>query len=160
MKCLSDATGVHEHLARFDYPVIANFELADSAGHLDNVYIDPLLSRVEVRDVTEQTINNGAELMDFEIPWISLAVSSAAAMRDFVYGQSNLYEALANVATNTAGRIIFGKLGSVATGSIGLFLFDPACSVVPEWALSLGPIKGVMLRQLPEDTLLAQKNVE
>lgn len=143
VKCLADAAGVHEHLTRFDYPVIANSELADSVGHLDKVYIDPLLSRDEVRDLTEQTINNGAELTDFEIPWISLAVSSAAAMRDLVYGRSSLNEALTNVATNTAGRIIFGKLGSVATGSLGLFLFGPAGAVVGSGAGAIfGACKG------------------
>ncbi|WP_183360013.1 hypothetical protein [Geomonas limicola] len=131
IKNLATAAGVHEHLQRFhDIPVIVNADLAGQVGHLNNVYVDPMLQHDQVLDLTEQSLHSARELADFEIPWISLAVSSAASLRDLVNHHTDLNGAVINALSNTAGRIAVGKVGSVTSGMLGLLLFGPAGSVV------------------------------
>lgn len=131
IKSLASADGVHEHLQRFhDIPVIVNAELADKVGHLDNVYVDPLLQHDQVLELTQESIHYGQELSDFEIPWISLAVSSAASVRDLITNQTDVSGAVINTVSNAAGRIVLGKVGSVTSGMVGLFLLGPAGSVI------------------------------
>lgn len=131
VKCLSTAAGVHEHLQRFpDIPVIVNIDLADSVGNLHNVYVDHQLVHDQVVQATENSLHYGSELGDFEIPWISLAVSSAFALRDLANKTTNLQGAVVNVLSNTTGRIALGKLGSITAGAAGLMLFGPAGKLI------------------------------
>lgn len=130
VKCLADAGGVHEHLNRFDYPVIVNSDLAGKVGHLDNVYVDPALHHDSVVEATRRTLHHGAELADFEIPWISLAVSSIAPGYRLFRGDTDLVGFATAVATNTTGRAVFALAGSKATSLAALALFGPAGGVV------------------------------
>jgi hypothetical protein len=130
VKCLLDAGGVHEHLDRFDYPVIVNSELAYQVGHLDNVYVDPALHHDAIVDATKDTLHHGAELTDFEIPWISLAVSSMVPGYRLFRRETDFAGFATAVATNTAGRTVFGFAGSKGAAIAGLTLFGPAGAVV------------------------------
>ena len=131
VKCLGDAAGVHEHLRRFpDIPVIVNRELAESVGDHQGVYLDQALSHGDVVRMTSDSIEHGSELADFEIPWISLAVSSVFAARDLLTDKTTMDGALINLLTNTTGRIAIGTLGSVTAGMAGLLLFGPAGKLV------------------------------
>jgi hypothetical protein len=130
VKCLLDSGGVHEHLDRFDYPVIVNSELADQVGHLDNVYVDPALHHDAIVDATKDTLHHGAELTDFEIPWISLAVSSMVPGYRLFRRETDFAGFATAVATNTAGRTVFGFAGSKGAAMAALVLFGPAGAVV------------------------------
>lgn len=130
VKCLQDPQNIHEHFQRFDYPVITNSELADSLHGMDQVYIDPLLSYKDVHHLTTTTLDQGSELMDFNIPLISLAVSSAAAMRDFWAGELSLCSAVAEAGATTASRVVFAKVGGFTGKTLGFLLFGPAGGVV------------------------------
>jgi hypothetical protein len=129
VKCLLDADGVHEHLGRFDYPVIVNSELADQVGHLNNVYVDAALHHDAIVDATKDTLHHGAELTDFEIPWISLAVSSMSPGYRLFRRETDLPGFATAVATNTAGRALFSLAGSKGAALAGLALFGPAGAV-------------------------------
>ena len=130
VKCLLHAGGVHEHLDEFHYPVIVNSELADQVGHLNNVYIDPALHHEAVVDATKGALHHGAELTDFEIPWISLAASSVIPGYRLFRRETDLAGFATAVATNTAGRTVFGLAGSKGAVIAGLALFGPAGAVV------------------------------
>jgi len=130
VKCLNDASGVYEHLERHEYPVIVNAELHDSVAHLPGVYVDYALHHDQVRDATSEALEAGEDATDFEVPWISLAVSSASALRDLVNGDTDFMGACTNAVTNTAGRILFGTLGGKAASAVGLFLLGPAAGIV------------------------------
>jgi hypothetical protein len=139
VKCLASAGGVHEHLHRFpDIPVIVNAELADAVGGQHNVYIDPVLHHDQVVKATADSLNYGNELGDFEIPWISLGVSSAFALRDLVTNKTTVDAAVINVLSNTTGRIVLGKVGSISAGMAGLFLFGPAGKLLFTGAGAIG----------------------
>jgi hypothetical protein len=142
VKCLETAQGVHEHLRRFpDIPVYVNAELADDVGSLPGVHVDPLLHHDEIRHATEDALHHGAEVRDFEIPWISLAVSSALAVREMLAGDTDLQGAVTNALTNTAGRIGGGIAGEHLIGIVGL-VFGPAGAVV---GAGVGSIFGAYL---------------
>ena len=130
VKCLLDAGGVHEHLEKFDYPVIVNAELADHVGQLANVYVDPALHHDAIVDATRNTLHHGEELTDFEIPWISLVVSSFVPGYRLFRRDTDLAGFATVVATNTAGRTAFGLAGSKGAATAGLVLFGPAGAVV------------------------------
>ena len=130
VKCLLDSGGVHEHLNRFDYPVIVNSELADQVGHLDHVYVDTALHHDAIVDATRDAIHHGAELNDFEIPWISLAVSSMVPGYRLFRGETDFAGFTTAVATNTVSRTLFGFAGSKGAAIAGLALFGPAGAVV------------------------------
>ncbi len=130
VKCLSTAAGVHEHLGRFDCPVIVNSELAGTVGHLPDVYVDPALHHDAVVSATRDALHHGAELGDFEIPWVSLAVSSMLPGYRLFRGDTDLAGFATAVVTNTAGRTLFGLAGSKLATAAGIVLFGPAGAVV------------------------------
>lgn len=131
VKCVSSASLVQEHLERYpDIPVIVNADLADEVGHLQGVYIDAELHHEVVRDITERTLYGGAELLDFKVPWIALAVSTAMGIRDFLNRDTDLQGAITNVLTDTGGRIACGTLGEESGALIGLMLFGSAGAIV------------------------------
>lgn len=157
VKCLHDAGGVHEHLQHYDYPVLTNAELAQEVGQLPGVYIDPQLSYTEVHRLTTHTLHQGTELADFEVPWISLGVSSAAAVRDFLSGQTDLFGAVTDVGACTAGRIVFAKVGGLTGQSIGLVLLGPAGFLVGGLAGTLaGGMQGGRLGRKAKAWLLSR----
>ncbi len=142
VKCLETAEGVRDHLERFpDIPLYVNAELAGDVGSVPGVHVDPLLHNDEIRHATEDALHHGADVTDFEIPWISLAVSSASAVRDMLAGNTDLQGAVTNVLTNTAGRIGGGIVGTHVIGIVGL-VFGPAGAVV---GAGVGSIFGAYL---------------
>jgi hypothetical protein len=123
--------GVLDHLETYpDIPVIANAELADELAGTPNVYIDPELHHDEVVEATKTALDRGAELGDFEIPWISLAVSGAANLQHWARGNTDMQGLLTNTATDTMGRTVCGVAGKYSGAAIGSLLFGPAGFIV------------------------------
>jgi hypothetical protein len=130
VKCLLDAGSVHEHLHRFDYPVIVNAELAHQVGHLDKVYVDPALRHEAIVNATKDTLHHGAGLTDLDIPWISLGVSAILPGYRWFNGDTDAAGFATTLLTNTVGRTVFGTAGSKAAALACLALFGPAGAVV------------------------------
>ena len=78
----------------------------------------------------KDTLHHGAELTDFEIPWISLAVSSMVPGYRLFRRETDFAGFATAVATNTASRTLFGFAGSKGAAIAGLALFGPAGAVV------------------------------
>lgn len=131
VKCLTDSGGVLEHLHRYpDIPVIVNAELAGQVGNHANVYVDPALHHDAVAHATEETLDRGRDLADFEIPWISLGVSGAFNLYYMLVNGTDVKAMLTCTATDTGGRILGGAAGKYAGAGAGLLLFGPAGAIV------------------------------
>lgn len=131
VKCLTDSGGVLEHLRRYpDIPVIVNAELADQVGNQANVYVDPALHHDAVVHATEETLDRGRDLADFEIPWISLGVSGAFNLYYMLVHGTDVTAMLTCTATDTGARIAGGTVGKYAGAGAGLLLFGPAGAIV------------------------------
>lgn len=131
VKCLADSGGVLEHLHRYpDIPVIVNAELADQVGDHANVYVDPDLHHGAVLHATEETLDRGRGLSDFEIPWISLGVSGAFNLYYMLKNGTDVRAMLTCTATDTGGRTIGATAGKYAGTGVGLLLFGPAGAIV------------------------------
>lgn len=131
VKCVSGVGPIHGHSAvNPDIPLIVNAERAADVADLPGVYVDPLLSVDAVRELTETALRHGAEVADFETPWIALAVASAAEVRGLVRGEGRLEDSLINITTDVGGRIAGGTAGHWAGGLLGAYLFGPAGAIV------------------------------
>jgi hypothetical protein len=131
VKCLADSGGVLEHLHRYpDIPVIVNAELAGQVGNHANVYVDSALYHDAVVHATEETLDRGRDLADFEIPWISLGVSGAFNLYYMLKNGTDVKAFLTCTATDTGGRVAGGTVGKYAGAGAGLLLFGPAGAIV------------------------------
>lgn len=131
VKCTESASYIMEHLEKYpDIPVIVNNEHAEEFSDVPGVYVEPGLSVTEVRSMTETGIEDGAELADFELPWIALAVSTAVELRALCTNRLGFSHAGINILTDTAGRVTGGTIGASAGSILGSFLFGPAGSVI------------------------------
>jgi hypothetical protein len=131
VKCLVDSGGVIEHLHRYpDIPVIVNADLAHQVGNHAGVYVDAALHHDAIRQATEDSLDRGRDMADFEIPWISLGVSGAFNLYYMVANGTDVKSMLTCTATDTIGRTIGGTAGKYAGAAGGLLLFGPAGAIV------------------------------
>lgn len=129
VKNLANPDGVREHLEKYpDIPVIVNEELAPFFEGHPNVYISNL-SRGEVLEATSKTIDHAADLLDFEIPLISIGVNSIYNVKRVWHDDITIRVAITDVLTNTASRTVLGVLGQKAGTIVGLALFGPAGAI-------------------------------
>ncbi len=131
VKCLADPGGFLEHLHRYPgIPVIVNSELATQVAHHAGVYVDPELHHDQIRHATEEALDRGRDLADFEIPWISLGVSGAFNLYYMLLNDTDLKAMLTCTATDATGRIIGAAALKYAGASLGIILFGPAGAIV------------------------------
>jgi hypothetical protein len=120
VKCLTSPQGVFEHLDKNpDIPVFINMEIADSFNNFDNVYPLPILSNIEITELTEDSFNSGAEVLDFEIPYISAAIAVGQNTIKLMKGQTDAQSAAINAAYSFAGRVAGAEAGSVGLAWAG-----------------------------------------
>lgn len=126
VKVVQSARHVHEHLERYpDIPVLVNAELADEVGHLDGVYVTSV-THAAVREATETALDQGVELLDFEIPWISGIVAGVREGQRLLRGEIDLFTAGSKVAAIVAGRAGGAWAGQLVGPVVGSFFFGPA----------------------------------
>jgi hypothetical protein len=131
VKCLADSGGVFEHLDRYPkIPVIVNAELGHQVGDHAGVYVDPALHHDAVRHATEEALDRGRDVADFEIPWISVGVSGAFNLYYMIRNDTDLIGMLTCTATDTVGRTVGGTAGQFAGAAAGAVLFGPAGAIV------------------------------
>lgn len=130
VKCLSDVGGVKKHLDEYpDIPVLANQDLAPELEELPGAFAVPGLNYEEVTGATRSTIDAGADMLDFEVPLIALAVATGSNIKAMVKGESDLNAALANIAFDVGGRAAGGVAGAKALAIAGT-MFGPAGTVI------------------------------
>ena len=120
VKCLSSPQGVFDHLDKNpDIPVFVNFEIADSFKDLDNVYPLPVLSNTDITHLTQDSLDAGTEALDFEIPYISLAIAVGQNTIKLMMGKTDAQSAAINTAYSFAGRFAGAEAGSVGLAWAG-----------------------------------------
>ncbi|MFJ8416990.1 hypothetical protein [Bacillus paramycoides] len=126
VKNLANPSGVREHLEKYpDIPVYVNEELAPYFEGNPAVYVSSI-SREEVLEATTTTIKHAGELLDFEIPWITLGVSSIYNIKRIWKDDVSMNQAIFNVVSDTSSRVALGALGQKAGIVVGAMLFGPA----------------------------------
>lgn len=136
VKCAESLDTIREHFDKYpDIPVIANVELAEQVENLPgamraNLHFEQGYSLAEVDEVTRASVDAGDEMLDFEIPWISLAMASTRTFLRYRAGGTTLSNAVARCAAEWASRGALGVVGTPAGKVVGLLLFGPAGGVV------------------------------
>ncbi|MES7204569.1 hypothetical protein U6Q21_12390, partial [Cutibacterium acnes] len=126
VKNLANPDGVREHLEKYpDIPVYVNEELAPYFEGNPSVYVSSI-SREEVLEATTTTLAHAEDLLDLEIPWIAAGVSSLYNLKRVWKDDVSLNQAVFNVVSDTASRVILGALGQKAGVVAGTMLFGPA----------------------------------
>ena len=126
VKNLADPAGVNEHLERYpDIPVYVNEELATYFEGNPQVYVSSI-SREEVLEATTSTLNHADDLLDFEIPWITVGVSSLSNVKRLWSDDVTMNQAILNVASDTTSRVALGAFGQKTGILVGTLLFGPA----------------------------------
>ena len=126
VKNLADPAGVNEHLERYpDIPVYVNEELATYFEGNPQVYVSSI-SREEVLEATTSTLNHADNLLDFEIPWITVGVSSLSNVKRLWSDDVTMNQAILNVASDTTSRVALGAFGQKTGILVGTLLFGPA----------------------------------
>ncbi len=161
VKNLANPDGVREHLERYpDIPVYVNEELAPYFTDHPNVYVSSI-SREEVLDATETTLNHAADLLDFEIPWISAGVSSFYNIHRLWKDEVTINQAVINVVSDTSSRFALGVLGEKTGIMLGAMLFGPAGGMMGAvFGAFLGVSQGGKLSTKIKRTLSKQKEKE
>lgn len=130
VKCLANLSQVIEHLHRYPkIPVIVNAELGHQLGHHAGVYIDPELHHDAVRHATEETLDRGRHLANFQIPWVSFGVSGAFNLYYMFENDTGLSAILTCTVTDTIGRTVGGTTGKYGGAAAGVLLFGPAGAI-------------------------------
>lgn len=136
VKCADSLDSIRDHFEKYpDIPVIANLELADQADSLPeamraNLHFEQGYSCAEVDEVTRASFDAGDEMLDFEVPWISLAMAGTRTFLRYRAGGTTLSNAVARCAAEWATRSALGTVGAPVGKLVGLMLFGPAGGVV------------------------------
>jgi hypothetical protein len=118
VKCLNDPSGVCEHLCRYPHiPALVNQELGKYFPDDDRVMALPGLTHAGVHDVTENSLQAGADLLDLRIPLFSLTLQAARNAIAMTRGHTDWLTALENVSVDSFGRMVAGKAGAVAAAA-------------------------------------------
>ena len=119
--------GVYGHFGKYpDIPVLVNEELASNFDGNPMVYPVEGISHAEMVDLTKTNIDLGADLHDFQIPMISLLVSSYFNGKLLIKKDINSLNAGINILSDTSSRVAGGAAGQFSGAALGGALFGPA----------------------------------
>jgi hypothetical protein len=125
VKCWATPRGVNDHLDKYpDVPVFVNEELAgDFAGDERVIPIDGL-KYDDVLDRTRESIDAGADALDFNLPLITTAISAGrngyALLKGTTDGKSAVENLGVDVSTRTAGSTVGTALTGAALWGVGI----------------------------------------
>ncbi|WP_168709042.1 hypothetical protein [Onishia niordana] len=132
VKFHANLDGLSEHFERYDYPVIANAELASQIPDewADSVFFVEGVSNELVDQVTRNSLNAGVELLNPSV--ISFAGTTSAARGLIAYRRGHLTgkQAVEQVLLDGMVRTGLAASGGVAGAGIGLLVFGPAGALV------------------------------
>ncbi|AIQ39921.1 hypothetical protein [Paenibacillus sp. FSL R5-0912] len=130
VKNLLSPEGVKEHLQKYpDIPVYVNEELANTFENHPMVYATHV-QHAEVVQATKDSLLAAEDLTDFEIPYISLLVSTISQTKRLIFDETSLGQAVFNVFSDTSSKVVMGTIGQHAVSAAGLFLFGPAGGLI------------------------------
>lgn len=130
VKNLLSPAGVKEHLEKYpDIPVYVNEELADYFENHPMVYATHV-QHADVLQATKDSLMAAKDLTDFEIPYISLLVSTISQTKKLIFDEASLGQAVFNVLSDTSSKVVMGTIGQHTVSAACLFLFGPAGGLI------------------------------
>ena len=140
VKCLNDPSGVREHLSSYpDVPALVNEELAKYFPDDDRVMALPGLSHAEVHQVTESSLQAGADLLDVQIPLFSVTLQAARNAIAIAKRYTDWRTLVENIGIDCLGRMAAGKAGAIAAAAtVGLI------GITGGWVAVVAPMLGAV----------------
>lgn len=128
--------GIQEHFQRFDYPVIANIELADRIPEelVGRVFFVEGLGTETVEAITESSLSAGDALVDPEVPALAFVVSVSRGALNVHRGRATPLQAVEQVMLDGTVRVGLAAAGGAAGPVLGMILFGPAGA----WVFGVG----------------------
>lgn len=135
VKCIDSISGLRNHFEKYDYPVIANSELASRIDLLPDelaekvFFIEGFSDRL-VTQLTYESVHTGVDLLNPNIPTFALGLSACRQYFRYkkgeISGEQAIEMALLEGGTR-AGLAIGG--GYIGTG-VGLLFYGPAGALI------------------------------
>lgn len=143
IKDVATAEPIAHHFDSFEYPVIANAEVA-LAEHGDSVppWADDVFflegyTNESVQRLTESSIDAGSRMLNPHVPLFALGVSAARNFTRMQRGEVTAAQAMQQVVFDGSTRMGLAAIGGFAGKSIGLLVFGPAGALVLASALPI-----------------------
>lgn len=140
VKNASDLSLLHRHFDMgYDYPVIANSEVADMlAGHVpdtlpdwaDQVHFVEGYSQSAVEHATHQTLDAGDDLLHPDVPVFAVMLVGLRHLQRFNGGELSATQAVQEILVDGTVRAGLAVAGNYAGVTVGLLAFGPAGALV------------------------------
>ena len=136
VKFREDTAGIEEHFERFDYPVIANTELAGRIPeeYADRVFFLDGLGTETVEAVTDRSLAAGDAMMDPNVPAFAFLISVSRGAINAHQGRVTPLQAVEQVMLDGTVRVGLATAGGIGGPALGLMLFGPAGA----WVFGIG----------------------
>lgn len=140
VKNAGDLSLLHRHFDQFDYPVLANAEVAEmlqaarergnAPDWADQVHFVEGYSQEIVDHLTSRTLAAGRDILDPDVPVFAVGLQAIRQYNRFSHGRISASQAVQEVLLN--GSIVAGLavVGNYAGITIGLLAFGPAGALV------------------------------
>lgn len=130
VKCGSEAFLVNNHFEKYpDIPVLVNEELGELFPDSYNVFTIPGVRNDEITNMTIANLSDAKELLDYEIPLLTIAIISGKQMISVLQNKIDFENALGKAVEQSATRITGGIIGSNILMTSGAILM-PAAGIV------------------------------
>lgn len=132
VKCLEEIGGLQNHFDTYDYPVLANSELADRipSEWADKVFFVEGYSDELISHVTTSSIEAGANVFNPDVPLFALGVSAVRNLMNYNAGKVSGTQAVEQVVLDGSARAGLAAAGGYLGTGIGLLVFGPAGALV------------------------------
>jgi hypothetical protein len=124
--------GLERHFSRYEYPVLANSELFGKVPNewADRVFFVEGYSDELVTQVTEQSVEAGAGMLNPDVPALAIALSAGRSLYAFNQGRVTGVQAVEQILIDGSTRAGLAVLGGYAGAGIGYVVFGPAGGLV------------------------------
>ena len=142
VKCLASPSGVSEHLEKYpEIPVFVNEELASAFEGDSRVIPVEGIRHDEIRQMTEDSITAGSNVLDFSIPLITAAIMAGkngyALLKKTTDPRSAIENFGLDVSSRTAGSVAGSALTGAALWGIGITAGWPTL-IIPIFGAATG----------------------
>ena len=125
-----DEQAIREARQKFpDIPVYTTEDHQELAESMDGVVSVDGISAKWIESISEQTMESSAELLDFDLPMITLLSSSAKNLDLIKKGKSDWKTGVENAVIKTAGMRAGAKAGGLLGAKVGGASFGPIGAV-------------------------------
>ena len=132
VKCLADISGLGTHFNKYEFPVLANSELADQIPPewTDRVFFVEGYSEELVTHITEHALEAGEGVFDPAVPEFVLGAKAARSFMSYRAGKVSGVQAIEQLLLDGSARAGLAAIGGYVGSSIGLLVFGPAGAMV------------------------------